>query len=175
MDNKDNQKMCCVSGHGCVKKAVATALILLALFLLAKTVSEIKSYGYIGREVPAQTTITVNGKGEVVAIPDTASVSFSVTGLKMNVSDAQKDATKLGNSAVDFLKKSGIEESDIKTTYYSISPRYDYVKSDVNIYGRQVLSGYEVSQGFEVKIKEIANAGKILSGLGGLGVQNVSG
>jgi len=173
--DKNNCGHCGLMG-GHVGKTAVTVLALLAIFLFAKTVAEIKGWGLIGKDVAPQTTISVSGKGEVVTIPDTAKISFSVIGDKPNVADAQTKATEIGNEAVEFLKKSGVDEKDIKTTYYNISPRYDYINGAPNYYGgKRVLAGYEVTQGFEVKIKKIGDSAKILGGLGDIGVQNVSG
>jgi len=179
MENHNDQGGCgknCHSYHAGVKKTLIIALGILSLFLLAKTVNEFKATGYVGKDSVQQSLITVSGKGEVVVIPDTAEISFSVIGSKPNVADAQIKATELGNEAVDFLKEAGIEEKDIKTTNYNISPRYNYVSATPGYYGgTRVLAGYEVTQSFRVKIKEIEDAGKILGGLGNLGVQNISG
>jgi uncharacterized protein YggE len=121
-------------------------------------------------------TITVAGKGEVVIKPDLATVSFGVTAENLDVSKAQTEATTKMNKIIDLLKTKGVAEKDIKTTNYNIYPRYDYVKSELAYYGgKQVLSAYVVSQTVEVKIRDIAKAGEILSGVGEFGVTDVSG
>ena len=57
-----------------------------------------------------------------------------------------------------FLKENKVDDNDIKTTSYSISPRYDYKE------GEQKLRGYEVHQNLEVKIRDLEKVGSILSG-----------
>lgn len=125
-------------------------------------------------------TITVAGKGEVVVKPDIATVSFGVTTENLDVSKAQTESATKINNIVAFLKTKGVDEKDIKTTNYNIYPRYDYVQSTLtsSIYpynGKQVLAAYVVSQTVEVKIRKIADAGAILSGVGEFGVTDVSG
>ncbi len=121
-------------------------------------------------------TITVSGKGEVLVKPDIASVSFGVSAENMDVAKAQTESATKINAILAFLKTNGVEDKDVKTTNYSIYPRYDYVKSaDIYYGGKQVLAGYTVSQTVTVKIRKIEDAGKILSGLGGLGATDVSG
>ena len=155
--------------------------VVLALFLAVKTLEEIKGYGLIGKDIPAQTTISVSGKGEITVIPDIATVSFSVTTEAAIVSDAQESATKKMNAAIAAVRGFGIEEKDIKTTGYNISPRYEYSKIGVPCTewgcppGKQILTGYQVSQNVSVKIRKIADAGKILSKLGETGVSDISG
>jgi len=155
--------------------------VVLALFLAVKTLEEIKGYGLIGKDIPAQTTISVSGKGEITVIPDIATVSFSVITEGAVVSDAQESATKKMNAAIAVVRSLGVEEKDIKTTGYNISPRYEYSKIGVPCTewgcppGKQILTGYQVSQNVSVKIRKIADAGKILSKLGETGVSDISG
>ncbi len=120
--------------------------------------------------------ITVSGKGEVIVKPDIATISFGVTAENLDVAKAQEESATKINKIIDFLKTSGVEEKDIKTVNYSVYPRYDYVNSKTYPYnGKQVLAGYTVSQSVEVKIREIKNAGAILSGVGEFGVTDVGG
>ncbi len=130
-----------------------------------------------GRGDKVVNVINVSGKGEVVVKPDIATVSFGVTAENLDVSKAQTESATKINKIIDFLKTKGVEEKDIKTTNYNIYPRYDYVKtSSVYPYtGKQILSAYVVSQTVEVKIRKIADAGTILSGVGEFGVTDVSG
>lgn len=121
-------------------------------------------------------TITVSGKGEVVVKPDIATVSFGVSAENLDVAKAQTESATKMNKIIDMLKSKGVAEKDIKTTNYNIYPRYDYVKSGADYYGgKQVLAAYVVSQTVEVKIRDIAKAGEILSGVGEFGVTDVSG
>lgn len=155
--------------------------IVLAVFLLVKTAQEMKQYGLMGRETPPTSTISVSGKGEKTVIPDIAEFSFSVLSEAKNVGDAQETTTNKMNTAIAALRTLGVEEKDIKTTGYNINPRYEYVKSGVPCAewgcpsGKQVLTGYEVSQSISVKVRKIPDAGKILSKMGEIGVTNVSG
>jgi uncharacterized protein YggE len=122
-------------------------------------------------------TISVSGKGEIVVKPDIATISFGVSAESMDVAKAQSESATKMNNIIDFLKKNGVDEKDIKTTNYSIYPRYDYNRISA-LYpngGNQVLAGYVVSQNVEVKIRKIEDAGAILGGVGGFGVTDVSG
>lgn len=166
------------------KKFIITVVavgVVLSAFLLVKTLEEIKGFGLIGKDIPPQSTIVISGKGEIVVIPDTAQFSFSVISQASTVDGAQVSATKKINTALAALKNFGVEEKDIKTTGYNISPRYEYSKVGVPCTewgcppGKQVLVGYEVSQSISVKVRKIADAGKILSKLGETGVSDISG
>ncbi len=152
---------------------------MLSLFLLALTIKEFKSIPYVGRDVAAVNTISVSGKGESYAAPDIATFSFTVQEEKMVVSDAQKVVDEKIASIISFLKKNGVEDKDIKTQGYNIYPRYEYPEIRCLVYpcpqGKQTLAGYDVSQSVQVKIRTLADAGRIIGGVGGLGVTDVSG
>ena len=158
----------------------ATALGVLALFLLVGTISELKSIKFIGSGVAATNTITVSGEGEVFAVPDTGTFSVTVRETAKEVKDAQDAATKKGNDIIAYLKQGGVEEKDIKTADYSVNPQYEWTQSvcPQGGYcpgGKQVLVGFQVSQTLEVKVRDTKKAGDLLSGVGSRGASEVSG
>lgn len=159
-----------------VRKSAIVALGLLSLFLLAVSIGEFKKIPTIGNAVPSLNTINVSGTGEVVAVPDIATFTFSVTEESALVSDAQTKSAKAINDIIAYLTKNGIDKKDIKTTGYNIYPRYEYYgTSSYYPSGKQTLAAYVVSQSVQVKVRKIADAGKILGGLGELGATDVSG
>lgn len=157
-----------------VRKVVIVLGVVLILFTAAKTIAELKTISFIGRTTPATNVITVSGKGEVLATPDIATFSFGVTEEASTVEIAQKNATEKMNTILDYVKKSGVDEKDVKTTSYNIYPRYDYLSSGM-YGGKQVLAAYVVSQTIEVKVRKLTDSGKLLSGVGEFGATNVSG
>lgn len=179
---KTNNLKCC---HFCDNDSVRIILGVLAFvvifFISVKIAKDIKSYDYIGRDISSPNTISISGKGEILAKADIATFSFSVAEESPNVSEAQDRAAGKINDAIKFLKDIGVEEKDIKTINYNIYPRYNYIKSPEKskiippIRDNRVLIGYEVNQGVEVKVRNIGSAGTILSGIGNLGASNVSG
>jgi uncharacterized protein YggE len=161
-----------------VKKAGITLLVLLSIFVAVKTASEFKKMPYIGKDTPVVNAITVTGKGEVITIPDIASFTVTVSEEGLVVADAQKKATEKANKIIAFLKEGGVEEKDIKTTNYSIYPRYEYNKQVQPYYydsGKQTLAAYVVTHSIEVRVRKVDDAGKLLSGVGEFGVNDVSG
>lgn len=158
--------------------ALLAVFVLLALFLLAKTWDA--AFGR-GPNEPVN-LITVTGTGEAVAIPDIAQIDFTVTEQATTVGEAQEKATTKTNAALEFLKQQGIEEKDVKTTYYSVSPRYEYANRGCAsgmpcppVTSSPKIIGYEASQAIQVKVRDTAKAGQVLEGIGSLGVQNING
>jgi uncharacterized protein len=158
--------------------AILVVLVLLSLFLLAETLGAFKEYSYIGRGTYATNVITVTGRGEATAIPDTGSFSFSVTEIGKTVATAQESASKKINAILDAVKAMGVEDKDIKTTSYNSYPRYEYnniVCVRAPCPSSQVLVGYEVSQTVSIKVRKTADAGAVLTKVGTLGAENISG
>lgn len=177
---KTNNLKCC---HFCENSSVRIILGILAIivifFLAVRIAKDIKSYDYIGRDISAPNTISVSGKGEILTKADIANFTFNVIEESLNVSEAQERAALKMNKIIEFLAGNGVEDRDIKTINYNISPRYEYVKSSEKIKAptrnNRVLVGYEVSQGVGVKIRNIDSIGSIVAGVGDFGASNVSG
>lgn len=122
-------------------------------------------------------TISFSGKGEVMIKPDIATVSLSSSAEDLDISKATELVNKNMTDITNSLKANGVDEKDIKTTDYSIYPRYDYLQTP-QIYpytGKQVLAAYVVTQSIDLKIRDLTKASKIISDLGKLKVSNMSG
>ncbi len=167
-------------------QSLFVVFVLLGAFLAVEVLYTVKSISYVGRGVPAANVINVTGKGEVIAVPDTGSFSFSVVANAKVVADAQGIASTKTNAIIAALKALGIAEADIKTTSYNSNPTYEYSSSvcpgsaniGAPIYcppGKQTLTGYEVSQTISVKIRKTSDSGTILAKVGELGATNISG
>lgn len=155
-------------------------LIVLALYFFTKTVVEVKNYN----NLPAGTivnTISFQGDGEVFAVPDLATVSLTIRETAKDVKTAQDKVTTKESAVLEFLDKNDIDKKDIKTENYSSYPKYDYgipCYGGVGIPCRQdapKIIGYEVSEYISVKIRDLANVGKVLQGIGAVGVSEISG
>jgi uncharacterized protein YggE len=156
--------------------------ILLTIFLAVLSVKEIKSISYVGANANQNYTISVDGSGEAIAVPDIATISFTVTETAKTVSAAQEAATKKVNATVDAIKAAGIAEKDIKTTSYSINPHYDYeydmprcINESMCPPATQKITGYDVSQSTEIKIRDLKKVGDLFTLIGSKDVQNVYG
>ena len=163
-----------------MQNAAAIALGMLALFLLILAISAFKQYRFIGSGVTATNTISVDGTGDVFAVPDTATFSYSVMDTAKDVTTAQTSVNTKGNAIMAYLKSQGIDEKDIQTTDYSVNPQYEWSQSACPNGGycpggKQILTGYQVSETVSVKVKDTTKAGALLSGIGSKGATNLSG
>lgn len=162
-----------------IGKYTMVLIVVLAVFVGIKAINALKEYSFIGENVPAMNVISVTGKGEVSVKPDVASFTYSVVEEGKTPGEAQDKATKKNNAILAALKDGEIAEKDIKTVSYNIYPKYEYTASVCTAYacppGKSVISGYEISQSIELKVRNIEKAGDMLALVGGLGVSNVSG
>lgn len=161
--------------HPAFRNLSVALLALLVALIAAKTIGELKSLAYIGKDKPATNVITVSGKGEVVMTPDIATFSFGVTQESANVGDAQKKATDKANAILAYLKQAGVEDKDVKTSSYNIYPRYEYRNATVYNSGERFLAAYVVSQTVDVKVRDLSKAGTLLAGIGAQGATDISG
>ena len=108
--------------------------------------------------VSAENTITVSASGKVTAVPDMATITFSITTEGKDVKTAQDKNSQDANKVVEKLKELGVEEKSIKTSNYNIYPQYDY---DAQAGNR--ISGYTVDTTLTVSDIKIEDAGNVIS------------
>lgn len=153
--------------------AIAIIVSVLFLVLIVSGVigifNKIKEGYYIGADVAYKNTISVKGEGKVYTKPDIALINLSVVTEGKEVKDVQEKNTKKMNGVIDYLKEFGIEDKDIKTIRYQISPRYSYVEGRV-----PKIIGYEINQTLEVKVRETNEIGEILEQSVDAGINQVN-
>jgi uncharacterized protein YggE len=142
---------------------LAVLIVAVAVFMIFAAMNEYKKGGYIGQDIVAKNTITIAGEGKIYATPDIGVVDLGVVSDAKTVATAQKDNVTKMNKITQAMKDLGVEEKDLKTTNYSIYPRYQYLS------GRSDIIGYEVTQTLEVKIRNLDKVGDILAKAAELG------
>ncbi len=154
--------------------AVLTATaVVLAIFLIAWLGTDINN-----KLNKSENIITVSATNEIYAEPDLALSTFSVVSEAKTVGEAMQDNTAKMNAIIAFVKSQGVEDKDIKTINFNISPRYEW-ENPACAYsycpsGKRILVGYEVSQSLQVKMRDLAKIGDIIQGATGAGANEVS-
>lgn len=117
----------------------------------------------ITRPVPAQAQavgvtgmrqITVVGNGQVQATPDMANVQIGVETSAPTTQEALAQNNSQAQAIIAKIKELGVDEKDIQTSGFNISPNYDNN-------GREV-TGYSVSNTVNVTIRNLDSAGSLL-------------
>lgn len=162
-------------------KAAAMLLIIVSFFFLVKIVSEVKGLRFIGGGAPASNTISFEGRGEVMGVPDLATVSFTIKEEGKDTETAQGKAATKEKQALDFLEESGVDKKDIKTEGYNSYPKYDYGAPCYGEFGRPCrqeppkVIGYETTEYVSVKVRDLEKVGEIIKGIGSVGISEISG
>ncbi|HQI95080.1 MAG TPA: SIMPL domain-containing protein [bacterium] len=133
-------------------------LFLMTLRLLAVTAFVIVSL-VTTNKVNSQDRFSVTGSGTVYAKADIANIVIGFkSGVKKTAAEATAENTKKMNNIIEALKKLGIEEKDIQTTEYTLSPVYNWT----NERGQELI-GYEVSQNLTVKVRDLNKIGEVIA------------
>ena len=113
-------------------------------------------------------TVTFSGEGTVSAVPDIATLDISIVTDAGTSKAAQDENSRKSQTVVDFLKREGVEEKDIKTTGYNVYPQYAYPRG-----GQPVVSGYQATQSIQVTVRDLDRASVIVDGVVAAGANNV--
>jgi len=127
-----------------VKVPVLTVLISLTLFFLF-----VRIFGPIPFTITSVVTnkvdlFTIEGTGEASGVPSTAEFSVGVSKTGSTVVAVQEQVNLATNKIVEELKKLGINDKEIKTSDYAVTPNIDYTSS------RQTTTGYTVNSTINV-------------------------
>lgn len=120
--------------------------------------------------LPITRTITVEGTAKTSIKPDLAQIAFSVIAEGKSPEALQKETKKM-NNAIEFVKSKGVDAKDIKTESYSLNPKYSYNEKK----GQSFIDGYTFTQSASVKTRNLESVGEIVSGLAGVGANEVNG
>lgn len=159
-----------------IERLVAIFLIVASVFVAILAIDGFS--GLFEPGAPATNVISVEGTGKATMVPNIATISFTVMGEGKTASMAQDEATKKNNVALALITEKGVDEKDVKTTSYNLSPKYSYPQpcySGPCVYDEQRVIGYVVNQTTEVKVRDLAMVGDLLSSLGDAGVSQLYG
>lgn len=114
--------------------------------------------GIVVNTNPQQTGIWVNGEGKVLATPDLAEINLGIEVEADTVEEAQAQAAESMDAVMVVLGNAGIEDEDIQTSRFSISPIRKWDDED----DEYILVGYRVNNSVSVKIRELDQVGVII-------------
>lgn len=114
---------------------------------------------------PAQ--VTVVGVGTARATPDTARVEIGVETEADTTADALAENNTQVQRVIDRIQQLGVEEADIQTSSFNISPSYNRDGDEI--------TGYTVRNTVNVTIRDLAQAGDVLDEVVAVGANRVFG
>ena len=101
--------------------------------------------------------IRVVGTATVEASPDMAEVQLGVQTFAVSVDQAVAENNRLTDSVLSALKGEGIDDSDLRTSAFSVFPQRDYKRE-----GEAQITGYWANNTVTVAVMEIDRTGFLL-------------
>lgn len=114
--------------------------------------------------------VNVNGVGEVRVQPDQVILSMGVEVREKTLDQARKQVDAKAAAIIAHLKKQGVSEKDIQTSYMSVYPIYNSGE-----YGRATPDFYTAQKTMTVLVRKLNKFDDLMSGLYGAGVNRVEG
>lgn len=148
-------------------KYFALPLLLIASLIGAAFLGQGAKPSYA--EEKNQKQIKVQGQAVLKVKPDVAYVTVGVDTEDQKSDVAQAQNKKIMNQIMAALKANGIQDKDIQTSEYRISPNYTYNEKE----RKSEVTGYRVSNSVDVTIKDIGIVGKILDDVAQTGANDV--
>lgn len=100
--------------------------ILLIVLAIAVALMAAAIYGnLVFSESKTEHTLTVSGFSKENVVPDTASINIGVIVQGTNASEASNKNSNIMNNVISELKKTGLHDKEIQTSYISLQPVYD--------------------------------------------------
>ncbi len=103
-------------------------------------------------------TVTVEGLGEMAAVPDMAVVVAGVETTKAAAADAIDENNQAVERLLALAREFNVAEKDLQTAGFSVSPRYERNKP-------ASVTGYRVTNRVNIRFREVGKLGLLLDGL----------
>lgn len=114
--------------------------------------------------------VSVNGVGEVRVQPDQVVLQMGVEVREKTLEQARKQVDAKAAAIIAYLKKQGVNEKDIQTSYMSVYPIYNSGE-----YGRTTPDFYTAQKTMTVLVRKLNKFDELMAGLYGVGVNRVEG
>lgn len=127
--------------------------------------------GFTAVVMPPPRSVTVEGQGEVEAVPDVAEVSAGVTARAETARQALDASNAAMARVMSLLRAAAVGERDIRTSGLTVSPVYE--RPDPNT--PRNVAGYEATNQITVTIRDLNRLGTILDSAVTAGSNRVEG
>lgn len=114
--------------------------------------------------------ISVSGVGEVKVKPDEVVINFGVENRSKQLDEARKQVDSKAAAVINYLKKQGVEERHIQTSYINVFPVYN--NGDL---GSPAPDMYMAQKTMTVVIKKLNKFDELMSGLYAVGINRIDG
>lgn len=112
-------------------------------------------------------SVTVTASGTVKAAPDMARIVYEIVTEDADAVRCQQKNAETLDAVIAYLKEQGMADSSIRTSDFSLEPRYDWSGN------RQRLIGYTMTTQLEAADIPMEQVGTLLSGAVGAGANRI--
>lgn len=103
--------------------------------------------------------LNVSATAKAESVPDLAIVTLGVVSEGQTAQVVKDQSSNKINQVISFVKQAGIDDRDIKTSQFYISPKYNYSNQ------QQTLVGYQANQTITVKVRNIDKSSQQLESI----------
>jgi hypothetical protein len=150
-----------------MKKLSALAILVLAVFTSVAAIAQTSDLA--GARPPS---ITMAGTGESHGKPDFAQVQVGVVTEALTAAEALRKNNEAMSQLIVMIRKRGIEDKDLQTVQFNVSPRYKYDKTQQE---PPKIAGYQVTNEVHVKVRNLTTLGAFLDDTVSMGANQVRG
>ncbi len=116
------------------------------------------------------TLVSISASAEASQVPDIATVSAGVVTQAVDGNSAMRQNAERMAKVLAAIKAAGIAERDVQTSGINLSPQYRYVENEA-----PTITGYQASNTVSLKVRDVANLGKVLDALAAQGSNQIHG
>ncbi len=132
----------------------------------------------VAAQTISETGVKVSGQGQAAGQPDLAILRMGVESFADSVAEARSKAASAMEDVVAALREEGVEDKDIQTRFFNVSPRYtsrEVTRCIASATGEsatlepecfpqreQVITGYEVSNGLTVVVRNLEGVDTVI-------------
>ncbi len=116
--------------------------------------------------------VYISGEGKIAVKPDIAVFNVGIVTQTKKVKDAQDENTRRSNAVIEYIKKQGLADKDIKTIGYSVTPQY-ILDKEVSRRRPPEIVAYEVRHTVEIKVRDLVQIDTLLAGVVSSGANEV--
>jgi uncharacterized protein YggE len=116
-------------------------------------------------------TISVTGVGEVIVVPDTATIQIGVQVFDEELAAAQATSIEQITAIIETIRDAWIEDKDIQTSNYSVQIRQQYDNQGI----ATAVLGYDIFNTLSVTVRDLDELGTILDQVVAAGANQIYG
>lgn len=122
------------------------------------------------QQAPMPPLVTVTGVGEIRVPPTEVIINLGVETRANTLEEARKETDKKAASIISYLKRQGVSERDIQTSYVTLQPMYTGGE-----FGKTSPDFYHAQKTMTVRVKRLNRFDDLLAGIYDAGVNQING